>query len=189
MKKQYFALVLFVVFAQQIFSHDTGEMAKHIRYIVSATNGIKMGVLLLSSSPTNTVEEPIWLSFSATNEDGACLYIPTDEHLGDISLFDTNNVPMEKTVEGEKFRYLAVDHWDRSIVRQHHITGGRAPDPWIISKDWSRPLELPSPARLFKVEKQGDYRLVLDIHVFLKNGTNKDSIHFPVLIYPVATVK
>ena len=142
--------------------------------------------------PTNTTEQSISLTFRFPNK-AARIYVPKDEYLGQFTLYNSNNIPLPKTVLGESFKLKTDLHWDRKSVRQIYNTGGMVPEPWPLSNggwgvehlqngksraiyttSWSRPLELPSPSQLFKIEKPGKYRLVLEIQVFLQTGTNRN---------------
>jgi hypothetical protein len=58
-----------------------------------------------------------------------------------------------------------------------------------MGNSWGvRLIRLTSAAELFKIEKPGNYRLVLEAQVFLKQGARKDIVRFPPLEIPLIAV-
>jgi len=177
-------------------NQPSDEISRHIRYSVTATNGLQLGVAVRASA-TNRTDQEIWLWFSREEEGTSVVYVPTDERLVRVELYDTNNVPLSKTAEGKKYKFAPLLRWDKSLVRQHQ----RTPQAWYVPKgrsvaqseqgertfywEWSKFLALPPPTRLFKIEQPGTYRLVMEFQVFEKHGTNKNVVRFPPLEIPV----
>jgi hypothetical protein len=152
--------------------------APYIHYSVKSTNGLIMGLVSFEDAlHTNVteIESPICLSFSLPSQ-VKTVYIPKNEYLGQFSLYDTNNNLVSKTKLGENYKLKGDLHWDRKLVRQ---TGNGTTIPWEAQDGWSHLLELPKPSQLFEIKKPGKYRLVMQIQVFLKTGTNKDVVRFP----------
>jgi hypothetical protein len=160
------------------WSEDIGHYVQHE---VSATNGLRMGFIPYAThSFTNNIYQPIWFAFSLTNN-GGVIYIPQDSYLAQVSLLDTNGRPLAKTDLGKRFMFLPIAKWDRNLMRQSH----NGPRPWSVHDGWSNPVEMPSPKDLFVIQNPGEYKLILEVQVYLKIGADKELVRFPPLAIPV----
>gem|GEM_PF-3399386 len=172
------------------------EISQYICYSVTATNGLKLGVVA-GPSGTNTVDDEVWLFFSLEREGILPVYVPRDEYLVRIELFDSHNLPLPKTTAGRSYQLAPRLKWDKSRVRLHQ----RSPQLWPVWKgrsvahsaegqspfyrEWTEFLKFPPPSQLFRIEKVGAYRLVMEFQVFVKKGVEKPVVRFPPLEIPV----
>jgi hypothetical protein len=54
-----------------------------------------------------------------------------------------------------------------------------------VHDGWSNPVEMPSPKDLFVIQNPGEYKLILEVQVYLKIGADKELVRFPPLAIPV----
>ena len=193
-------LSVFVLASFSARASDTNvifDVGEHVHYSVTTTNEVKLGFCFFSYPPsfgtTNTVEQPIELVFSLPKE-ASCIYVPKNEYVGKFTLYNSNNIPLPKTALGESFKLKANLQWDEKLMRQPGSgTRSGSPEPWWNHSDdewihfdgWSRPLDFPKISQLFKIEKPGKYRLVLEVQVFLNTRGKEELVCFPPLEIPV----
>lgn len=160
------------------------EVAPYIRHVVTATNGLKLGIL--PRTQTIRVEDEIWLflSLSPPHQRVGYVYAPQDEYLARFELLDTNNVPVPKTVLGNKYKLAPLPPWSREVLQTDPRSHGRRYD-WPLSYQWHMFLRFPPPAKLFRIEAPGTYRLWMNFQVYEKQRTNRIVVRFPPIEVPV----
>ena len=199
-RKRHFTIALLIPLAlvsPQASADDTNIIAvdfeKNIHYIVVATNGLKLGFFSYTQPPYS-VEQAVELSFISFPKSSGPVYLPKNEYVGRFTLYDTNNLPVPKTALGESFNLKSDLQWNSKLMRQSGTgTNGQAPDPWheysdnewILYKGWTRLADFPKINELFQIQKSGNYRLVLEVQIFLSTMGNKAIVHFPPLEIPV----
>ena len=159
---------------------------KYIHFFVTATNGLKMGSYsgdLLS--PTNPTDRPMDICFSLPGKT-AWVYQPKEEYFGLFVLYDATNHLVAKTTSGSSYNLMKIPSWDKNFMHLTRMGEQYIPINIDAHDGWSgRFIRLPSAAELFKIEKPGNYRLVLEAQVFLKQGARKDIVRFPPLEIPL----
>ena len=187
---RYLAIVLTSIWCicQHVSGKDTNDYdhGKYIHYLVTATNGLKIGSFsgdLLS--PTNPTDRPIELLFSMPDKVG-WVYQPKKEYFGFFVLYDATNHSVPKTALGTSYKLTKIPRWDNEFMQLTRMGNQYVPINIDAHDGWSTgAIDLPSAAQLFKLEKPGSYRLVLEAQVFLKEGARKDIVRFPPLEIPL----
>ena len=187
---RYFAIVLAsaLCICRHAPAKDTNDFdhGKYIHFFVTATNGLKVGFYsgdLLS--PTNPTDRPIELLFSMPGKVG-WVYQPKEEYCGNFVLYDATNHLVPKTTLGSSYKLVNIPRWDKEFMHLAKMGEQYIPINIDANDGWSvRAIRLPSAAELFKIEKPGNYRLVLEAQVFLKQGSRKDIVRFPPLEIPL----
>ncbi len=186
----YLAIVLasILCISQHTLGKDTNNFdhGKYVHYFVVATNGLKMGSYSGDLfSPTNPTDRPIELLFSLPGKVG-WVYQPKEEYFGFFVLYDTTNRLVPKTTLESSYKLTRIPRWDKEFMHLTRMGGQYIPINIDAHDGWSVGfIRLPSAAELFKIEKSGNYRLVLEAQVFLKEGAKKDIVRFPPLEIPV----
>ncbi len=155
------------------------ELEKYIP-CVHSTNGLTLGVgIIRLTTGTNTTELPIDLIFKAPTNGHCTLYVPKDEYLVRLGLYDSNNCPVAKTDLGSKYgRYFDDLHWDLTLANQPH----GHPQMRFIGDTWSSATMLPKTADLFMISKPGQYRLKVEVQIlllYLQEKQVREIVRFP----------
>lgn len=130
---------------------------------VQTTNGLTLGVSLLGPDGTNSTESPIELDFKAPVGARSVLFVPKEEYLARLHLWDASNIPAPTTTLGTNYgRSFGDLYYDiKKFASQPH--GPRGPgDSWQVAT------RLPKLSDLFELPKPGRYRLRLEIQVLLQ---------------------
>lgn len=160
------------------------DIAPLIRYVVTATNGLKLGIL--PRTEPIRVEDEIWLflSLGPPHPRVGSVHAPKDEYLARIELFDTNNVPVPKTELGKKYKLAPLPPWRREVLQTDPRSHGRRYS-WPLSYQWHKFLEFPPPAKLFRIEAPGRYHLRMEFQLYDVRYTNRTGVRFPPVELPV----
>ena len=135
------------------------------KYIVSAqsTNGLVLGITVIDfQGGKDTVDLPRQLVFKAPINTRSVFFIPKEEYLAKIELYDSNNNPVTKTELGSRYGINFNDiYWDiaKFAKRPHSQTN--------VSDAWSFGCDLPKTSDLFVITKPGKYRLKLEVQIML----------------------
>ena len=135
------------------------------KYIVSvqSTNGLALGITIIDTKDgQDTIDLPRqWLFKSPTNTH-SMLFMPKEEYLVRMELYDSSNNPVAKTELGKKYGESFDDiYWDinKYAKRPHGHTK--------VSDTWSFGYDLPKTSELFVVTKPDEYRLKLEVQIML----------------------
>lgn len=89
------------------------DFGKHI-VSVQSTNGLTFGVTVIDSrNGTNTTESSVGFLFKAPPKFHSLLFLPKDEFMAKLELYDSSGHPVKKTESGSKYgRRLDAIYWD-----------------------------------------------------------------------------
>jgi hypothetical protein len=162
----------------------TPGYARGVHYSVVASNGMTLGFFANSTnvSAPELVNQPILICFGNFPTNVAIIYVPIDNYLAHIRLFDMSGKEVEKTLLGNKFGYKENLRWDEHLMRHQH---GQI-EPWGVVEDkWTDPLRMPSVDQLFNIREHEKYRLIIETQVFVPRTRTNEVVKFPPLIVPV----
>jgi len=155
------------------------ELEKYIS-TVRATNGLTLGISIIRLTiGTNSTELPVEFEFKAPSTTNSMLFMPKDEYLVRMELYDSNNVVVPKTELGTKYGKSFDDiYWDiGKFAKSPH-------GPTIVKDAWSWGRQLPKISDLFILTKSGAYHLKLEVQVMLYYLNMKEKQTRQILRFP-----
>jgi len=179
-------LTVIVITLNSCLAHADG-LEKYI-VTVGATNGLTLGVTILDPRfGTNTTELPIGLLFKAPTNTHSALYLPQEEYLARLELYDSSNSPVAKTALGSKYGKSFDDlYWDlkkfATPPNGWHPSEMFTPDDKWDSMSWGG--RLPKISDLFAITKPGTYRLKLEVQIMLRFLNTSDKPTRQILRFP-----
>lgn len=160
-----------------------------------ASENLFARVYLLEGKTNLDSESKIFLGIlEKTNETIApIIYFPKMTYFCEMQLINSNGVVLPKSVAGkkygQKFSELKKYSWEAVNKKGHNTGGSDKPDMAIVHTNSTRGPDLPSVQKLFKLEKPGEYKLLLRFQVFkmIQTSTNYTFklIHIPQVEIPV----
>lgn len=171
------------------------KIAPYVKNIVTVTNGLPNPLKLGFFAPRGAAldaKEKIWIVGSVEREGGLALYLPKDKYLCTLTLYDKAGSSLNKTQLGQKYGLANISGWDRALVIQNRrgeprpfgVAKGKvkfmtAEGTWEGYREWKPVIELEPPAELFEIPSAGEYRLILQLQVFVKIGPEKRLVRIP----------
>lgn len=136
----------------------------------TATSGLTLGVDILDYGiGTNTTELPIGLIFKAPANTQSAFYLPQEEYLARLELYDSNNHAVTKTKLGAQYGQLFDElYWDIGKFATPH--NGGHPKMITVRDEWdsrSWGCNLQKVSDLFTITEPGQYRLKVEVQIML----------------------